>query len=191
MSTSGPGFVTRQIYPYSNVKIVSNFHLKIKPYDVLDASGGNTLRVSLQPTAPGNEANETISNLVKNFCASIQIDDQNVVIDTEGGLGKQRNQLELNNALLCVIELPSKSNLKVVSERDVGVENMYSDEINVMSSGGNIRTKNIQSINVSLATLDGNIQMDGNTLAHKLDLRTNGNKVNHNVKYTTKLKMNI
>lgn len=175
-SSSPPSAIIRQIYPYSNVKIVSNFHLKIKPYDVLDSAGANTLRVSLQPSTA--EISSKISNLIDNFNASIEIDDQNVVIDTKEGVGKQLNELELNNSLVCVIELPPKANLKVVSERDVGIENMYSDEMNVVT-GGHISTKNIQSINLSLTSEDGDIRCSGSTLAHKFDVRTNGDRVSN------------
>lgn len=170
--------IVHQVYPFSNIKITSNYHLNIKPYDVLECPDGNLLRISLQP----KEINQTLTPKVKKFLAdfdaTVQIDDQNIVIDTVDDLGTQVNADELANAVECLIEVPIKSNLKVASKRDINIQSMYSDDINVTTNDGDIKTKSIHSVSLSLVAQNGNIQCDGTTLAKKMDVRSHGQKVN-------------
>lgn len=176
--TFAPRSIVHQVYPFANIKITSNYHLNIKPYDVHDCPNGNLLRISLQPKDPNaSTTTDKITEFIANFDATVQIDDQNVAIDTVDDLGTQVTADELANAVACLIEVPVKANLKVSSKRDISIQNMYSDDINVQSKDGDVTTKNIHSTNLSLTTENGNIRCDGTTLAHKMDVRCHGEKV--------------
>ncbi|XP_055320037.1 uncharacterized protein LOC129577288 [Sitodiplosis mosellana] len=170
--------IVHQVYPFPNIKITSNYHLNIKPYDVLDCPDGNLLRISLQPKET-TKITSKVTAFLANFDAAIQIDDQNIVIDTVDDLGTQVNADELANAVECLIEVPIKSNLKVASKRDVNIQNMYSDDINVTTNDGDVKTKNIHSVSLSLVAQNGHIQCDGTTLAKKMDVRSHGQKSIH------------
>lgn len=179
-TTAASRSIVHQVYPFPNIKITSNYHLNIKPYDVLECPDGNLLRISLQPKANATTNTPTTSKVTKflaNFDAAVQIDEQNIVIETVDDLGTQVNADELANAVECLIEVPIKSNLKVASKRDVNIQNMYSDDINVMTNDGDVNTKNIHSVCLSLVAQNGNIQCDGTTLAKKMDVRCHGQKV--------------
>lgn len=170
--------IVHQVYPFPNIKITSNYHLNIKPYDVLDCPDGNLLRISLQPKEITNEKiTSKVTMVLANFDAAVQIDDQSIVIDTIDNLGTQVNADELANAVECLIEVPIKSNLKVTSKRDVSIQNMYSDDINVTTNDGDVKTKNIHSVSLNLSAQNGHIQCDGTTLAKKMDVRSHGQKV--------------
>lgn len=166
------------MYPFPNIKITSNYHLNIKPYDVLDCPDGNLLRISLQPKAINQTLTPKVKKFLADFDATVQIDDQNIVIDTVDDLGTQVNADELANAVECLIEVPIKSNLKVASKRDINIQNMYSDDINVITNDGDVKTKNIHSVSLSLVAQNGNVQCDGTTLAKTMDVRSHGQKVN-------------
>lgn len=174
-----PGTLTRQVDPYSNIKITSSYHLNVKPYDVHECPDGNILRISLQPLE--NESKTKVSaeleQFIKNFNASIKIDEQNIIIDTKDEFNKQSTVQKLSNNIICLVEVPVKANLKVCGHRDVFIENLYSDDILVTTSDGNINTKNIHSANLSLTAEHGNIVCKGSTLAQKMDVRTHGDKV--------------
>lgn len=171
--------IVRQVYPFSNIKITSNYHLNIKPYDLLDCPDGNLLRITLQPKSQsvGSTPTKQITDFIDKFDATIQIDDHNIVIDTVDNLGTQVNADELANAVYCLIEVPVKSNLKVCSKRDVCVQDMYSDELNVIAHDGDVQTKNVHTGVLSLTTQNGDIRCDGTTLAHKVEARSHGQKV--------------
>lgn len=169
--------IVHQVYPFSNIKITSNYHLNIKPYDLLDCPDGNLLRISLQPKNPSDGISTKVTSFLASFDATVKIDDQNVVIDTMDDLGTQVNADELANAVVCVIEVPVKANLKVSGKRDICINNMYSDDINVITNDGDLTTKNIHAINLNLATQNGNIRCEGTTLAQKIDIRSHGKKV--------------
>lgn len=100
------------------------------PYDLLECPDGNLLRISLQPQNASKKSTK-INNTIANFAPTIQIDDQNIVIDTKDTFSHQLNVDELNSDLFCLIEAPIKANLKVTSKRDVDIQNMYSDGKNV------------------------------------------------------------
>lgn len=177
--------IVHQVYPFSNIKITSNFHLSIKPYDLLDCPDGNLLRISLQSKQQQQQqqpsikstTTQQIADFIANFDATVQIDDQNIVIDTIDNLSTHVNADELANAVFCLIEVPVKSNLKVSGHRDVNIENMYSDEVNVIAHDGDVTTKNIHAIALNLTAQNGNIRCDGTTLAHKTEARSHGHKV--------------
>lgn len=174
---SEPRTLVHKVYPYANIKITSNYHLNIKPYDLLDCPDGNLLRISLQQKNSGATPTQKITEFIANFDANVQIDDQNITIDTVDDLGTQVTADELANSVACLIEVPVKANLKIFSKRDISVQNMYSDDISVTSKDGDVTTKSIQSVNLSLTTENGNIRCDGTTLAHKMDVRCHGEKV--------------
>lgn len=176
-STTTPRAIVHKVYQFANIKITSNYHLNIKPYDVLDCPDGNLLRISLQHKDPNASPSQQIDEFIANFDATVKIDDQNVSIDTVDDLGTQIIADELANSVACLIEVPIKANLKVASTRDISVQKMYSDDISVTSKDGDISTKSIHSINLSLITENGNIRCDGTTLAHKMDVRSHGEKV--------------
>lgn len=169
--------IVHQVYPFSNIKITSNYHLDIKPYDILACPDGNLLRISLQPKNPNEAISTKVTSFLGSFDAAVKIDDQNVVIDTVDDLGTQVNADELANAVVCLIEVPVKANLKVFGKRDICINNMYSDDINAITNDGDLTTKNIHAINLSLATQNGNIRCEGTTLAQKIDVRSHGKKV--------------
>lgn len=176
--------IVHQVYPFSNIKITSNFHLNVKPYDLLDCPDGNLLRISLQPKQQQQQQRpmestsiQQITDFIANFDATVQIDGHNIVIDTLDNLTTHINVDELANAVYCLIEVPVKSNLKVSGRRDVNIENMYSDEVNVIAHDGDVTTKNIHATALNLTTQNGNIRCDGTTLAHKTEARSHGKKV--------------
>lgn len=178
-ATSASRSIVHQVYPFSNIKITSNYILNIKPYDILDCPDGNLLRISLRHKQTEIEASisEKVTKLLSNFDATVQIDDQNIVIDTVDDLSTHVHADDLGNAVECFIEIPVKSNLKVTGKRDVSIQSMYSDDIVVSTLDGNVITKNIHSVNLSLTAENGNIQCEGITLAHKMDVRSYGSKV--------------
>lgn len=175
--------IVHQVYPFSNIKITSNFHVSIRPYDLLDCPDSNLLRISLQSKQQQQQQSmestsmQQITDFIANFDATIQIDDHNIVIDTIDNLTTHINADELANAVYCLIEVPVKSNLKVSGRRDVNIENMYSDEVNVTALDGDVTTKNIHAIALNLIVQNGNIRCDGTTLAHKTEARSHGKKV--------------
>lgn len=170
--------IVHKVYPFSNIKITSNYHLNIKPYDLLDCPDGNLLRVSLKPKQLAESSiSAKIREFLANFDATIQIDDQNIVIDTVDNLGKQINADELANAVVCLIEVPVKANLKVSSARDVIIQNMYSDEVNVITNDGDVTTKNLHAVSINLMAQNGHIRCEGSTLGQKIEIRSHGNKV--------------
>lgn len=171
--------IVHQVHPFSNIKITSNFHLNIKPYDLLDCPDGNLLRISLQSKQQSLESTskQQISDFIAKFDATVQIHDHSIVIDTIDNLTTHINVDELANAVYCLIEVPVKSNLKVSGQRDVNIENMYSDEVNVIAHDGDVTTKNIHVVALNLTTQNGHIRCDGTTLAHKIEARSNGQKV--------------
>lgn len=174
-----PGTLIRQVDPYSNIKITSSYHLNVRPYDLYDCPDANLLRISLQPLENDSKTKVSpeLEQFIKNFNASIKIDEQNIIIDTKDELNKQSTVHKLSNNIVCLIEVPVKANLKVCGHRDVSIENLYSDDILVTTSDGNINTKNIHSANLSLTAEHGNIVCKGSTLAQKMDVRTHGDKV--------------
>lgn len=178
---TGQRSIVHQVYPFSNIKITSNYHLNIKPYDLLDCPDGNLLRISLQPKQQqqsiGSTSTQKITDFIANFDATVQIDDHNIVLDTLDNLSAQINADELANAVYCLIEVPVKSNLKVSGRRDVNIENMYSDEVSVIAHDGDVIIKNIHTVTLNLTAQNGNIRCDGTTLAHKVEARCHGQKV--------------
>lgn len=176
-SSVTPRSIVRQVYPFANIKITSNYHLSIKPYDILDCPDGNLLRISLQQTELSKSVSSKVAKFLSSFDASVQIDEKNIVIDTVDDLGTQVNADELGNAVVCLIEVPVKSNLKVISKRNVTIQNMYSDDINVSTNDGDVTTKNIHAVNLNLTAENGNIQCEGTTLASKMEVRCHGTKV--------------
>lgn len=144
---------------------------------MLECPDGNLLRISLQPKPINKTITSKITKFLADFDATVQIDDQNIVIETVDDLGTQVKADELANAVVCLIEVPIKSNLKVCSKRDVNIQNMYSDDITVTTNDGDINTKSIHASSLSLIAQNGNIQCDGTTLGKKIDVRSHGEKV--------------
>lgn len=169
--------IVHQVYPYSNIKINSNYHLNIKPCDPIDYPEGNLVLISLQAKQAADVLSEPVKKFMEKFDAKVQIDDQNVLIDTVDDLGTQVKADELANSVVCVIEVPVKANIKVTSKRDVSIQGLSNDDINVIAKDGDLTTKNIQSTNLSLITRNGNINCEGTTLAQKADIRSHGDKV--------------
>lgn len=168
--------IVHQVDTLPNIKIRSNYHLNIKPYDVLECQDGNRLRISLE-LKDVNKKSPKLASFLENFDANVQMFGQNILIDTVDDLGTQVNADELVNAVVCLIEVPVKSNLKVASNRDVRIENMYSDDINVITNDGDLTTKNIQSVNLNLVAQNGNIHCEGTTLSKNINIRSHGEKV--------------
>lgn len=128
-STSELRSIVRQVYPFSNIEITCNYNLNIKPYDVLECPNGNLLRVSLETKSNNKLASKKFAKILSNLDAIVQIADENIVINTVDALDIEVDTDELTNAFECLIEVPIKSNLKVTGERDVNIQNMYSDDI--------------------------------------------------------------
>lgn len=170
--------IIRQVNPFSNIKITSNYHLNVKPYDLLDCPDGNLLRISLKPKESVEPNKPKVTEFIASFNADVQINDQNITVDTVDNLHSQVNADELVNSVVCLIEVPVKANLKVSGQRDINIQNLYSDEINIATNDGDITTKNLHTKNLSLTAQHGNIRCEGSTLAHKMDVRSYGEKVN-------------
>lgn len=168
---------TTQIPTYSNIKITSNFHLTIRPYDIVDCPDSNLLRISLQPRNITTSPSTKIANTIANFKPAIEVNNQNIAVDTLDSFSHQLNVDELNSHIYCLIEVPVRSNLKVISQRDVHIDNMHSDDINVNTNEGNIDTKSVHATNLNLISQHGAIHCGGSTFSQKMDLRTHGDKV--------------
>lgn len=171
--------IVRKVNPFSKIKITSNFHLNVKPYDLMDCPDGNLLRISLMPKTSSGSISTKVTEFLNCFDAAVHISDQNIAIDTIDNLGEQVTADELANAVVCLIEVPVKADLKVFSKRDVIVQNMFSDEVNVLSNDGDIITKNVHTTNLTLTAQHGNIRCEGSTLAHKMEVRSYGEKVGY------------
>lgn len=161
------GAVTKTVDPFSNIKICSKCHVKTKPYNIHECPDGNLLRVSLRSIG-GNAGQSKGSELLK---PSIDIDGGNVAIDIK------LQPTEQPDAMECLIEVPVAANLDVKGERNVSIENSLCDTISATSSNGDIATKAVRSKSLELTAENGNIECTGLTLAQKIDIRTNGNKV--------------
>lgn len=178
LSQSVDQSIVRQVDPFSNIKITSNYHLKVKPYDLLDCPDGNLLRISLTAKESIEPIKQKVIEFIASFNADVRVDDQNIAVDTVDNLASQVNADELVNSVVCLIEVPVKANLKVTGQRDVNIQNLYSDEINIATNDGDITTKNLHTKNLSLTAQHGNVRCEGSTLAHKMDVRSYGEKVN-------------
>lgn len=169
----------QQVNTYPKIKISSNFHLNVKPFDLHDCPDSNLLRISLTPKESNQPISVKITKLLDNFNATVQVNDENISIDTRDSLGNDVNGDQFSNDVVCLIEVPVKADLNVSSKKDVSIQNMYSDEINVTSDNGNIVTKNVQSVKVNLTAHNGDIRCEGCTLAHQMEVRSFGEKVCH------------
>lgn len=150
---------TEQINPLSKISIQScDYNLRIKPNDILDPSDVNSLRATLL-TADG-ESCEGVVN--------IQVEGDNVTI-RGNGIGE--------DGTICELEVPVKSDLNITATRSVHIEKMYSDDIKVLTSCGDITTRNLQGFRLEFETHRGNVLCDGNTLANQIFIRTRGNGV--------------
>lgn len=156
--------ILKTVNPYSNVTVSTNYDLIVKPYDVLECQDSNLLRVSFH-----SKNNEKID--VPDFSPSIDINNENVDINTGN------KSVNAQNNFSCLIEVPVKSNLKIVCGKNVAIEQLHGEEIFITSKNGNIQTKNIQSVNLNLLAENGNVRCDGTTLAHKVDVQVFGDKV--------------
>lgn len=161
--------VLKTVEPYSNIKIVSNYDLVVKPYDVLECQDSNLLRVSLTPKN-NIELNEDL-----NFSPSININNENIEINTENYVKSISEKIV--NSVNCVIEIPVKSNLKIFCNKNIAIEQLHGEIISLSSDCGNIQTKNLQSVHLNLLAKNGNIRCDGMTLAHQIDIQVFGEKV--------------
>lgn len=168
-STIPLGAVTQTVDPFSSIKICSKCQVSIKPYNIHECPDGNLLRVSLRSIS--NDAAIEWANEFQQFRPSVDIDGSNVTIDTKLPSTKHFDAVE------CLIEVPVAANLCVNGERNVSIENSLCDTISVTSSSGNIATKSVKSKSLELTTENGDIECNGMTLAQRIDIRTNGNKV--------------
>lgn len=176
--SSSVASLVKQIPTYSNIKVASNFHLIIRPYDVVDCPDSNLCRITLQPRDVTAEPSPKIAKAIANFKPTIQIDDQNIAVDTQDASSHQELSTdELNSLIYCLIEVPVQANLKVTGQRDVRIERMHCDDITVSTSEGSIATNAVHAANLSLVAQNGAIHCGGSTLSQKMDLRTFGDKV--------------
>lgn len=161
--------VTKTIDPFSSIKIGTKCQVSIRPYNIHECPDSNFLRVSLRAisdTGTGNHSGE-----VHQFKPLIEIDGLNVTIDTNFRSTEQCDAVE------CFIEVPVAANLCVNGERNVSIENSLCDTISVTSSNGSIATNSVRAKSLQLAASNGHIDCSGMTLAQRIDLRTNGDKV--------------
>lgn len=151
--------VSAQINPLSSIRIQNcDYNLRIKPNDILNPSDVNSLRATIL-TADG-ESCEGVVN--------IQVEGDSVTVDGNGS-GK--------DGIICQLEVPVKSDLHVTATRSVDIEKMYSDNIKVLTSCGDITTRNLQGFRLEFETHRGNVHCDGNTLANQIFIRARGNGV--------------
>lgn len=169
--------VIEQVSSYANIKIASDYHLTIRPYDVVECPDSNLLRITLQPRDATAQASPKVAGTIANFKPTVQIDEQNIVVDTRDTAGQHLTTGELNSLVYCLVEVPVQANLKVQSQRDVQVERMHSDDITVTTNDGNIATNGVHAANLSLVAQNGSIHCGGSTISQNMDLRTYGDKV--------------
>lgn len=152
--------VTEQINPLSRIRIQNcDYNLRIKPNDILDPADVNSLRATLL-TADGEPCEGVVN---------IQVEGDSVTVQVNGSNGK--------DSFICQLEVPVKSDLHITATRSVHIEKMYSDDIKVLTSCGDITTRNLQGFRLEFETHRGNVHCDGNTLANQIFIRTRGNGV--------------
>lgn len=159
--------ITKVVDPYSNVRIRSDLPVNVIPFDVIDCQDGNLLRFSWRPIA---QATKDVLKKIEQLEAKIEIDDKTVSINTV-----IRDTL-LYGSVECFVEVPIRSNLRVLSNFNVSIRNLYSENISADSSG-EITTNNLQAIDLDLRSSGGDVICRGMTLANYLNLRTYGDNV--------------
>lgn len=169
--------VTKKIDSYSNIEILSSKHsLLIKTYDLLDCQDANLLRFSLKSKNPDKVLSET--ELEQSLDRAIKINDKTVSINTKDLKINQENRAE-SEEVLYLFEVPIRANLKIDSEQSVTIENLYGDKIAVHTTGegGDIKTKNLQAVELDFDADNGNILCDGTTLARETSVRVKKSNV--------------
>lgn len=163
------------IDPRAFIKINSIWNLRIRPYDLLDCQDGNLIRASLQPI----DTSTTLDTL--------DVDVNAIKLDIEGKpnritiqAGLSEGEVASSSALdkvICVLDVPVKSNLTIRSEQGVDVQNLGGALVDI-ECNGSIRTKNMQQAHaLRLESKAGNIDCEGNTLTDQIQLKVYGGNV--------------
>lgn len=148
------GEIINQVDPYSKIKIVSSHNLKIIPYDLILCPNSNILRIK-------NANNE----LFDDQDVEIKIADDKIYINSCSAKITE-----------IVLEVPVKALLSVETKGDISLKNVHSDFIDLIA-GGDILTKNLRSIKITLNSKNGNIYTKGLTLAQNINITTLKNGV--------------
>lgn len=170
---SSRDFIQKTVDPYSNISIASKFNLRVKPYDALECQDSNRLRVSLRPTG-GRHVND-LENIVGQFAPKITIKNENVEIVTSPTIAVAAP--DYFDGVQCLVEVPVKSNINILGERDVALEDLQGEDISVQSGAGDILTKNLQSLKIILTANGGSLRCNGTTLSREMVLQVFGDKV--------------
>lgn len=165
------------IGPKAFIKINSIWNLRIRPYDLLDCQDGNLLRASLVPIGT------TIDKLgIDANAFELDIVGISNRISIQAGFGDNdvddviASATALDN-VMCILEVPVKSNLTVRCEQGVDIQNMGGLMVDI-ECNGNIRTKNMQqACMLTLESKSGSIECEGNTLTEDMQLRVYGDNV--------------
>lgn len=147
------GEIINQVDPYSKIKILSSHNLKIIPYDLINCPNSNILRIK-------NANNE----LFDDRDVEIKITDDKIDINSYS------SKTEI------VIEVPVKAFLSVETKGNINLKNVHSDFIDLIA-GGDIFTKDLRSIEITLNSKNGNIYCNGLTLAQNINITTLKNGV--------------
>lgn len=145
--------IRHQVDPLSKIKICSSDNLKIIPYDLLECPNSNILRIKYANNEQFDE---------KNF--EIKIENQKIDI------------ISISDNTEIVIEVPVKSLLEVETIGNIDLKDVHSDFIDLVA-GGDIFTKNLRSIEITLNSKNGNINCNGLTLAQNINITTSRNGV--------------
>uniref|UniRef100_A0A182VZ05 Adhesin domain-containing protein n=1 Tax=Anopheles minimus TaxID=112268 RepID=A0A182VZ05_9DIPT len=139
-----------KVNPYAKIHINCAYDLKIVPYDLLDCPDSNILKATLK------QGSNTDS-------LAIKISDEIVTITSAPNTGGTE----------CTLEVPIKADLQIRNNGTTSIANLYSDEIDIVSTG-DIETRSLRSTNITLSSTGGHIACQGLTLAQNVSVTTSG-----------------
>lgn len=165
--------LTKVVHPEVFLKINSAWRLHIRPYDLLDCQDGNLIRASLYPTNTAALESDTKLDEYKldfiGYEARMTIEAGSTNVEAEKA------------DLLCVLEVPVKSNLTIKAARSVKIRGIGGALVKI-DSVGDITTKNMtQSHALQMVSRAGDIVCEGNTVADKANLRVFADNVSESI----------
>lgn len=153
--------VTEKINPLAKIRVHNcDYNIRIKPNDILDPDDVNSLRATLL----------SVEGQPYEVSAAVHFQVEGDTVTVQGtGSG--------SDAIICQLEVPVKSDLHINASRNVHIEKLYSDDIRVLTTCGDITTRNLQGFRLEFESHRGNVHCDGSTLANQIFIRARGNGV--------------
>lgn len=161
--------LSKVVHPEAFLKVNSSWKLRIRPYDLFDCQDSNLIRASLFPISTAAlESNVNIDDYKLEF----------IGYETRMTIEADATTAEAEQAdLLCVLEVPIKSNITIKAAQSVEIQGINGAIVNI-ECVGDILTKNLtQSHALKLISRAGNISCEGNTVSEQVNLRVFGDNV--------------